>query len=104
MSSADMRKMADVARRMQEARYVGTPYKSNGMLDEKGVQLYCQLDEECLQLMVRAYEKMGMTMRGYHKVLKVARSIADLDGSEKIRPMHIAEALTFRIEDYGDQL
>ena len=104
MSSADMRKMADVARRMQEARYVGTPYKSNGMLDEKGVQLYCQLDEECLQLMVRAYEKMGMTMRGYHKVLKVARSIADLDGSEKIGPMHIAEALTFRIEDYGDQL
>ena len=78
-------------------RYEGTAYRSNGDLDEKGIELYCPLTGDGRKMLVGAYERMGLTMRAYSKVIKVARTIADLDSSDIIESAHVAEALMYRI-------
>ena len=80
----------------QGRRYYGTSYRSNALLDEKGIKKYCALDDECREIMMDAYDKMALSMRGYHKILKIARTIADLDGKEQIHATHLFEALRFR--------
>ena len=60
------------------------------------IRQFCALDDEGQALMKGAYEHMGLTARSYDRILRVARTIADLDGSEHIRPEHIAEAIQYR--------
>ena len=62
----------------------------------KEIKQYCQLDREAEALLDKAYQTYNMTARGYNKTLKVARTIADLSGMEKIQKEHIMEALTYR--------
>ncbi len=57
---------------------------------------FCELDEPCAELMRQAFDALGLTARSYDRIRKVARTIADLDGSEKIQPQHIAEAIQYR--------
>ena len=61
---------------------------------------FCALDEDCLNLMRGAFARMGLTARSYDRILRVARTIADLEESESIRPGHLAEALQFRPPEY----
>ena len=60
---------------------------------------YCKLDEGCETLMRGAYERLGLTARSYDRILRVARTIADLEGSDNIEAPHLAEAIQFRNTD-----
>ena len=64
------------------------------------MERYCALSEDGRQLMKDAFESLGLTARSYDRVLRVARSIADLAGSESIEPLHLAEAIQYRSYDF----
>ena len=72
------------------------------MMTSKMVRQYCVLDEECDKLLQLSMTKMGLSARAYDRILKVARTIADLDGSAPIQLQHIAEAIGYRNLDRGD--
>lgn len=99
MSSEEMRRQVTKARKMQEDRYEGSAYKNNGSLDEKGINEYCLLNEESRRLLNEAYEKYSLSMRAYNKIIKVSRTLADLEGCRDIEIQHVAEALMYRIDD-----
>ena len=95
-SSADIKKRVNAARTIQENRGTGT---CNARLSPKETEEFCHLDEVCTTLMKGAYEAMGLTARSYDRILRVARTIADLDGSENIEMHHLAEAIQYRTYD-----
>jgi magnesium chelatase family protein len=68
----------------------------NARMGPDEMRKYCQLDDVSEDLMKQAFEAMGLTARSYDRILKVARTIADLDGSERIMTDHIAEAIQYR--------
>lgn len=74
--------------------------KKNSALTTAEIEKYCVLDEDGERLLHMAFEKFSMSMRGYHKVLKVSRTIADIEGSENIKVVHIKEALMYRGIDH----
>lgn len=101
LSSGQMRETVIQCREIQKDRYKGTEYTLNGKLDEYGITKYCIMDSAASEMMSSAYEKFNLTMRGYGRVLKVARTIADIDEEERITAEHIAEALSYRVSgDY----
>ena len=65
---------------------------------------FCRLDDECQNILKTAMTDLGLSARAHNKVLRVARTIADLDGSESIRPMHLNEAINYRTldQEFGD--
>jgi magnesium chelatase family protein len=77
----------------------GDVYPNNASLDSAGIRKYCQADEDAMELLHVAYDSMGLSARGYDRIMRVARTIADLDGSEMILSGHIAEAIQFRSLD-----
>lgn len=97
MNSAVMREIVIKCRELQKDRYKGTEYTANGNLDEKGISLYCKLSDNATEMMSKAYEKLDLTMRGYSRILKVARTVADIDDREIIEEEHVAEALSYRL-------
>ena len=98
-SSAQIRKRVCRVRETQKERYRGMEITVNGMLDEKGLKRYCALGAEEKRLMEQAFSVMELTARGYHRILKTARTIADLEGEEQIRENHLKEALGYRMVD-----
>lgn len=98
-SSKDIRERVCMARERQRTRYEGTGIRSNALLGVKELDAYCVLGAEEEKLMRQAYTALGLTARTYHKVLKVARTIADLEGNEKICADHIKEAIGYRTLD-----
>lgn len=70
--------------------------QTNSQLNVKQIEEICVLDETSKKIMEQAFERMGLTARSYHKVLSVARTIADLDEAEKIEVKHLREALSYR--------
>ena len=72
---------------------------TNAKLTGRLVAKYCPLDSSGKELLRNAYEKLGISARAYEKVIKVARTIADIEGEENIRDFHIAEALGYRVLD-----
>lgn len=99
ISSAMMRKQVEEAVAIQRSRYQGTKYCTNGDLDEKGMERYCALDVPCKDILAAAYDKLGLSMRACTRLIKVARTIADIEGSDNIMQEHITEALMYRITD-----
>lgn len=89
------------ARSMQEERFKGSTYMFNAQMDSKMVEKICVLGKKEADTMQMAYEKLHMTVRGYHKVLKVARTIADIEGEERISVKHISEAISYRSDVDG---
>ena len=68
----------------------------NARMGPNEMRTFCQLDDACAELMKRAFDALGLTARSYDRILRVARTIADLEGSQQIRPQHIAEAIRYR--------
>ena len=95
-SSADIRKRVNEARARQTARYGSDGPDCNARMGQKELELFCALDEGAKALMKGAYERMGLTARSHDRILRVARTIADLDGSETVQVHHLAEAIQYR--------
>lgn len=99
--SADIRKRVMKAWEAQKERFVQSNTLFNGRMNKNEVERYCKLDEEGQQLMKEAFSVFQLTGRSYFKILKVARTIADLEGSSDIKSRHIEEALYFRQREKG---
>ncbi|MBD5119014.1 MAG: YifB family Mg chelatase-like AAA ATPase [Clostridiales bacterium] len=95
-SSEDIRQRVNAARALQTARFGPDGPSCNAQMGPKELRAYCKLDESCQQLIRGAYDRLGLTARGYDRILRVARTIADLDGAEDIAVHHLAEALQYR--------
>lgn len=87
------------AREIQRRRFAGESIFSNAEMGNKQVERFCKLDAECNELLVALMEKMGLSMRAYFRIIKVARTIADLEGGGPIKAAHISEAACYRFLD-----
>ena len=97
--SADIKKRVDKARKIQLERFKNTKIYSNAQMGEKEFKDYCKLDLASTDLVEMAFRKLNLSARAYNRILKVARTIADLDGKEKIERQHILEAIQYRTLD-----
>ena len=95
-SSEEIKKRVDKARQIQNQRFKGSKIHTNAKMNSKMINEFCKLDDESEQLMKMAFDRFHISARGYTRLLKVARTIADLDGSEKILSKHLTEALAYR--------
>jgi len=98
-SSAEMRRQVVGARQIQTDRFHGSPTRHNGRMTHRQTRQFCQLDDEGRELLKGAMAEMGLSARAHDKILRVARTIADLDRSDPIRTMHLNEAINYRILD-----
>lgn len=98
-SSADIRKRVNAARLIQQKRYAGTEVTCNAKLTPAMTEKYCILTEGAKAVLKAAFERLGMSARAYDRILKVSRTIADLEGSELIDTKHLSEAIQFRSLD-----
>jgi magnesium chelatase family protein len=99
-SSAEIRERVIKAREIQQKRFADSQViHCNAQMSSGKIHTYCVLDDAGMALIKKAMEKLGLSARAYDRILKVARTIADLAGSEAILPMHVAEAITYRSLD-----
>jgi magnesium chelatase family protein len=101
-SSADVKARADRARRIQRERFENTSVNTNAEMGEKESRVYCRLDKECEEVLREAFNSLHLSARARSRILKVARTIADLELSENITPEHLYEAISYRT--YGADL
>ncbi|MBR3040794.1 MAG: YifB family Mg chelatase-like AAA ATPase [Lachnospiraceae bacterium] len=94
--SKTIRDRIEVARRMQRKRFGNSGINFNSEMGTKEIEEYCVLDQKAQILMEKAFEKLSLSARGYHKILKVSRTIADLEESKLITAKHITEAIGYR--------
>jgi magnesium chelatase family protein len=94
--SAAVRARVESARAAQTARFAGTPLLTNADMGPRELREYAPLDAAGEALMKAAVRQLHLSARSYHRVLKLARTIADLAGAEQIAPQHVAEALQYR--------
>lgn len=98
-SSSEIKKRVNRARAIQQKRFEGTDISCNAKMTPAATQKYCTMSPQADAMMKDSFKKLGMSGRAYDKILRVARTIADLDGSENIEAKHIAEALQYRALD-----
>ena len=98
-TSADMRANVLKAREVQQRRYTEEPLLLNGRMAPKQIRKFCLLDAEAETLLKMAMEEMGLSARAHDKILRISRTIADLEDSEKITPAHLSEAINYRTLD-----
>jgi magnesium chelatase family protein len=98
--SIDIRNRVNIGRKLQEERFKDKDdIHCNAQMTTRQIRQHCKLDPACSQLIKNAMEKLGLSARAYDRILKVSRTIADLDESEKIEPIHLAEAIQYRSLD-----
>ena len=95
-SSATVRERVEAARERQRVRFEGMGIASNADMRPAQIRKFCVLDDPCQTLMKTAMRQLQLTARAYHRVLKLARTIADLSGADEITQVHLAEALQYR--------
>lgn len=98
-SSAEIRERVNRARKIQIERYRGAGVSCNARLTPALLKKYCETDEAASGYLQLAFDRLGMSARAYDRILKIARTVADLDGSEKIKKEHIFSAISFRTLD-----
>ena len=97
--SSAIRGRVTTARIIQQQRFKGDGIYSNAQMKPRHLRKYCRIDEDCQSLMEKAMNKLGLSARAYNRVLKVARTIADLEGSAAISSQHVSEAIQYRSLD-----
>ena len=100
--SSAVKQRVNAARAIQNRRFTKGGM-CNARMGPEEMRRFCQLSEESAQLMKDAFEAMGLTARSYDRILKVARTVADLEGSADIQPQHIAEAIQYRAVNLGNR-
>jgi magnesium chelatase family protein len=98
-ASTAMREQVDRARAAQRERFGGDGPRLNSRMTTRQMRRHCQLDEECRGLLQSAMDSLGLSARAHDRILRVARTIADLDGAADIRPGHVSEAIGYRTLD-----
>ena len=104
-TSAEIRARVNKARQIQRKRFAGTDISCNAKMSPKVTKAYCVLTEAASNLLRMSFEKLGLSARAYDKILRISRTIADLEESENIELAHVAEAIQFRSLDrkyWGD--
>jgi magnesium chelatase family protein len=97
--SASIRERVTRARAVQQARFRADGIYANAHMKPRHIRRYCRIGEDSQSLMQRAMERLGLSARAYNRILKVARTIADLEGSENVASHHISEAIQYRSLD-----
>jgi magnesium chelatase family protein len=95
-SGAAIKQRVEAARARQAARFTGTSTNFNGKMTTAQIKKFCKLGKEAADLMSAVFGNMALSARAYHKILKIARTIADLEDSADIAAKHIAEAISYR--------
>ena len=98
--SCEIKKRVDFARQKQRERLAGTGADCNAHMGPRELDSFCALSPDCSKLMESAYRKMGLTARSYDRILRVARTVADLEGAADISVGHLAEAIQYRTWDF----
>jgi magnesium chelatase family protein len=98
-SSADMRLQVIAARTLQRARFTGSTTRSNAHMSHRQIRTHCVLDAAGLNLLKASMTELGLSARAHDKILRVARTIADLDAAEAISATHVSEAINYRMLD-----
>ena len=98
-TSRTIRNRVNQARKIQLERYEKYHVFSNSELTPQLIEKFCELDHKSRQILEVAFDKLGLSARAYNRILKVSRTIADLEASEKIRKEHVAEAIQYRSLD-----
>lgn len=98
-SSLEIRKRVEAAHRMQQERYQKLSIHFNAYLDGNQVEIYCPLGKKEQKLLKNAFTKLNLSARAYYKIIKTARTIADLEQEERILEQHLLEALHYRLPD-----
>jgi magnesium chelatase family protein len=94
-----IRERVIAARSRQLSRFDGEGVYSNSAMSPKQIRTFCALDSDSEDLLEKAMTRQGLSARAHDRILKVARTIADLDGADNIRPNHISEAINYRSLD-----
>jgi magnesium chelatase family protein len=97
-TSAAVRERVIAARKVQLNRFEGKAF-SNSAMSPKQIRTFCTLDAQCEDLLEKAMQRQGLSARAHDRILKVSRTIADLEGSDRILPTHISEAINYRSLD-----
>ncbi len=97
--SSDIRKRVETARQVQLQRFESSKTFFNAGMNTKQLKAHCALDEASRQIMALAIDKMGLSARAHDRILKVSRTIADLEGAADITSEHVAEAIQYRSLD-----
>lgn len=95
-SSAEIKKRINRVRALQRERFKNDGIATNAEMSSRHLNKYCQIDKDCERLLQKAFDKLNLSARGTTRILKVARTIADIEGCENILPAHIAEAIQYR--------
>ena len=98
-TSVENKKRVDKAREIQLKRYSGTGICSNSALSAAMIDEFCSLDNDGAELLKNAFDMLGLSARAHNRILKVARTIADIEGKERISKENIAEAIRYRSLD-----
>ena len=94
-----MRKRVDAARQIQRERFSGDGISTNAEMGERELRKYCRLSAECNEILKRSFISLNLSARARARIIKVARTIADLDFSENIEPKHLLEAISYRSDE-----
>jgi magnesium chelatase family protein len=97
--SSEIKKRVDRARKIQLERFKGIKIYSNAQMTNRHIKKFCQIDENSQRILEMAIDRFGLSARAYTRILKVARTIADLEGQEHIQAVHLSEAIQYRTLD-----
>ncbi|MBP1708374.1 MAG: comM [Deltaproteobacteria bacterium] len=97
--SGEIKRRVDTARKIQVERFKGMKIYSNAQMTNRHIKKYCQIDEASQKLLEMAIDRFGLSARAYTRILKVARTIADLQGQEHIQAVHLSESIQYRTLD-----
>jgi magnesium chelatase family protein len=101
--SKDIRRRVSGARQIQSRRFARTKIFCNAKMSSRHIRTHCKIDDASRRLLESAIDKLGLSARAFNRVLKIARTIADLEGEQSVQVDHISEAIQYRNLDRGSQ-